>query len=399
MNRILLTTVVLLFLTLFNTPASAQQVLSQFSWDNSTNPLQADVGPNGVEINQFASVKPRQDGKGNGLAAGADPTKADIDLRLADSSIWDVPGIEVTFDFLRNEDVGNIMRRGLFSFGRAAGAFVSYAVRDGAGGFTQVSSEVYEITRGDSIYHNYLFRYDSETGDGRLFLDGAQVWENPVKTPGQVLYWQGAGDIVIGNQIDDSGLGDAVIDNFSFTQVGATSLPVELTSFEARPDKNQVNLVWQTASETDNDYFTVERSGTNTEWKELTRLNGYGSSDGTKDYQATDANPLPGVNYYRLKQVDYDGQYEYSTIESVLFANETNGELVIYPNPTAGVVNIELGRAGDAAQLFDNYGREVTALAVPVITSDRQLQLDLTTLPVGVYHLRSGDRMERIVKH
>ena len=113
---------------------------------------------------------------------------------------------------------------------------------------------------------------------------------------------------------------DATLNNFALT--GATSnfvnsplfqvLPVELLSFEGFSQKNSIFLDWSTATEINNDGFYIERSSDIENWEDIDFINGNGTSLEKQFYQYEDQSPLFGANYYRLKQMDFDGKYEYS---------------------------------------------------------------------------------------
>jgi hypothetical protein len=114
-------------------------------------------------------------------------------------------------------------------------------------------------------------------------------------------------------------------------------LPVELISFEAKQQELSVIVEWATAAELNNDYFLIERSSDANTFEEIGRVSGNGNSSFTNYYEFEDNYPLEGVNYYRLKQVDYDFNFEYSKIIAVTY-NEalTFGEkkdFTVFPNP------------------------------------------------------------------
>ena len=123
------------------------------------------------------------------------------------------------------------------------------------------------------------------------------------------------------------------------------TLPIKLVSFNARLDDEIVKLSWTTASEINNDYFTVERSIDGILFEEIIRKNGSGNSTSTLFYFDNDLNPLNGYSYYRLKQTDYDGHFSYSDIKSVFikFKPVDGDELQIIsvsPNPFTQNLNL-----------------------------------------------------------
>ncbi len=148
--------------------------------------------------------------------------------------------------------------------------------------------------------------------------------------------------------------------NFKPLSFTAT-LPVELLAFEARALETQNRLTWITASEENNAGFEVERSKDGTNWETLDFVKGYGNSLQERNYKYYDIQPLRGVNYYRLKQVDNDGAFEYSNIVSVTTKAADDFAFTLYPNPTKEAFTLEL--TGDDEpfnlQLIDQLGRVV----------------------------------------
>lgn len=110
-------------------------------------------------------------------------------------------------------------------------------------------------------------------------------------------------------------------------------LPVELLFFNAEMNNRKVDLSWQTASEHNNDYFTIERSADGYNFETLTIVDGAGNNNGLLSYSTKDQNPFEGVSYYRLKQTDFDGAFEYSDIRIVNMDGSSN--VTMYPNPTS----------------------------------------------------------------
>ncbi len=124
---------------------------------------------------------------------------------------------------------------------------------------------------------------------------------------------------------------------------GAALLPVELVSFEAEVQpRSNVKLSWITASETDNDHFTIERSTDANLWLDLQRLSGAGTSHTSLHYSAIDQSPLQGQSYYRLRQTDYDGSTSWSGIRAV-YLSGTPHEAIFYPQPADDLLWVEHG--------------------------------------------------------
>ncbi len=119
-------------------------------------------------------------------------------------------------------------------------------------------------------------------------------------------------------------------------------LPVELLSFKAIQKDNIVICKWTTAVEMNNDYFILEKSYDGLEWREIGRVNGAGHSLAELSYEFIDVEPIIDIQYYRLKQIDFNGQYSYSNVETINFALDKLLDIQLYPNPAKGYVRIKL---------------------------------------------------------
>lgn len=116
-------------------------------------------------------------------------------------------------------------------------------------------------------------------------------------------------------------------------------LPIELTAFVGNTSGADNVLEWATASEINNDYFILEHSINAENFLEIGKIEGAGNSESPMNYLFTDDNPYIGTTYYRLKQVDYDGNFKYSEIINV--ENITTNYFIITPNPANGLINVD----------------------------------------------------------
>lgn len=165
------------------------------------------------------------------------------------------------------------------------------------------------------------------------------------------------------------------IDHFVF----GSPLPVELIDFSVEQQEHLVNIRWSTASEINNDYFTVERSNDAVNYDELTRVKGAGNSNNELQYETKDMLPYNGISYYRLKQTDYDGTYKYSDPISVNFTNQS--DLSIFPNPTLDYIQIENYTSIEHVQLSNSWGEIILDESKP------SQAISLSHLPAGVYYM------------
>lgn len=145
------------------------------------------------------------------------------------------------------------------------------------------------------------------------FIPGAGI-PDPYGVQVQVPGTYSGGQMAI---VDPSGTYPLSFDMVFQTYVSTTPLPVELVSFNGESINGRNHLHWKTVSEMNNDYFEVERSTDETVFKHLITVDGNGSITQEINYMATDETPCYGINYYRLKQVDFNGDFRYSKVIAI----------------------------------------------------------------------------------
>lgn len=201
----------------------------------------------------------------------------------------------------------------------------------------------------------------------------------------------------------------SVTDNFGCTYTQpqcitvncGTSLPIGLVSFDATAvDNSSVRLNWETSSEQDNDYFVVERSVSGADgWQEITLVDGAGNSETPRYYVDVDDMPLNGVSYYRLKQVDFNGQERIHEMESVYIDVAGMSDLVIFPNPATDLVTLR----GDIVslstfKLLNAMGQDIRMNVSSYKQGDGSLVMDISSLRAGVYIIKNGSKVYSLIK-
>ncbi|MES2587494.1 MAG: T9SS type A sorting domain-containing protein [Bacteroidota bacterium] len=158
-------------------------------------------------------------------------------------------------------------------------------------------------------------------------------------------------------------------------------LPVELTSFTVNKFGKSNYLNWQTASEKNNDYFLVQRSIDGDLWETIKLVKGHGTTDHQKDYQYIDENPLVGLSYYRLKQVDFNGDFIFSEIKSV--TRSTFVDHYIYPQPAQKEFKIsaEIGKI-NSIEIIDLVGKKSS---VDFKEENNEYVVNIEGLNSGIY--------------
>ncbi|MDH3710004.1 MAG: T9SS type A sorting domain-containing protein [Cyclobacteriaceae bacterium] len=207
---------------------------------------------------------------------------------------------------------------------------------------------------------------------------------------GAVIDFGATGSVAYGGTCSNPGT--VMNDTDSFTGCDNLILPVELVNFRgtATPDGNL--LQWETASERNNDFFEVQRSTNGTSWEAITMVQGNGDSDQFISYRYLDRNPLPGRNFYRLRQVDFDGVFEYSYIISVVTGDIPQLQVqAFYPNPTAQYLTLSYLTDNEFPleyQVYDQFGRLVHSHSLRSSFGFNQVTLDFHMLTKGTYLIK-----------
>ena len=204
----------------------------------------------------------------------------------------------------------------------------------------------------------------------------------------------------------DSGSGthfnNASGSNFKMTFTTSSVLPVEMTKFSASLSTNKINLSWETASEHNNNYFEVQRSTDTHNWTALEKVSSQNSNAQYKQsYTYTDQRPAKGVNYYRLRQVDFDGTFEYSKVVQARLGLAP--EVHVSPNPAGETVWLTLVTTDQETdthvQILDVYGSLLREWRFTDFDTNQALSLDLAGLPTGILLVRvDGAEAKRIIR-
>ena len=178
------------------------------------------------------------------------------------------------------------------------------------------------------------------------------------------------------------GARDASTPDAGSREIGAL-LPVSLVSFTVQATNKGHLLTWLTASELDNAGFEIERSRDAKEWTTLGFIEGHGTTAETHAYNFTDHQPLPGENYYRLKQVDFDEHFEYTHIVNIhnRGTNTSLSNVRVFPNPVQETLTIVEGEG--QAILYNTLGQAVRQFTI----NNEQFSVGISDLVNGQYIL------------
>ena len=394
MNNIL-KTLGLAALYIYLTPLHAQ-IVSQFDFDS--NPVtNATIGPDATSVSSSATSSPGGINGTNGLNAGN--PKMDIDMVVPGSPTFDVNGIDVSFYFQRDENTAQFIERGQsLQISGARNLSVRYRVEDGSGGYNTVpSGNIYGIPN-DNTMRQYRFIYTPCDGVGVFMVDNTVIWSND--GPDNLnMYWIGAGNLEIGRQMDGTGFDRTMLDHIVIGSVDCSPLPVEFIDVTATPEDNRsVYVEWATGSEMNNSHFEIERKTKQHDWMMIGSVQGAGNSSQKIEYSFFDHNATQGINYYRIRQIDFDGDYDYSPIAAV---NLESTEIIIQPEAETGHFLITIGGIEAPNEpnhyplkIFSSQGNLVHAISH---NSTSTFAIDLSRVPKGVYVVQWGKRSKRFM--
>lgn len=179
---------------------------------------------------------------------------------------------------------------------------------------------------------------------------------------------------------------DGVIIDTSWISI----IPVELTSFSAEANNKSVNLNWSTATEINNSGFSIERKSANSNWQSIAFINGNGTTTQAQQYSYVDKNLADGKYSYRLKQIDFDGSFEYSKTVEVLVSAPVKFELTQnYPNPfnPSTSISFTIPQSSNVKlSVFNLLGQEVQNLVNGFLEAgSHTVSFDAKNLNSGIY--------------
>jgi hypothetical protein len=367
-----------------NTAGKAYLYFGGVSMDST-----ADVVMNGEEVADVfgASVSSAGDVNGDGFsdvivgalnndAAGMDAGKAYIffgglsmdatpDVIMTGSAPGDNFGIVSTAGDLNDDGFSDV---------------IVGAIRNDAGGTNAGRAYVYFGATNMDSTADLIF-----TGEAEEDLFGLAV-----ATAGDVN-GDGISDIIIGAPYNDFTGTDA---GKAYLYLSSPTIPVELTSFNAIYNKINITLHWETATELNNKGFNVERSTDKNDWKSIAFVKGNGNSTSPKEYSYIDNDLFSGGTkfQYRLKQIDYDGSFEYTKIVEVIVMPEQYALSQNYPNPFNPSTVLEFSIPKESfveVKVFDVLGNEVITLAKNNYAAGTyKTDFNADDLPSGIYIAR-----------
>ncbi len=253
----------------------------------------------------------------------------------------------------------------------------NYEITVNAGGFTNPAASVlyYGIIKRSNSSGNWG-SYGTHTNSTQQLLNGVAI----VKRSGLTSF----SDFAVG--------------------YGGGVLPITLSDFKAdKYENDKVMIRWMTSAELNNAYFSLERSSNGVDFEMINEQEGAGTSTTAHHYEYLDANPIMGINYYRLKQVDFDGQFTYGPIKQVTLgqrSTEINGtnDFTIFPNPNNGQFNIGGIKVTGSVEKVKVIVMDIKGSIVSQreFNDGEPIKMDISDRPPGTYMVQVTDTESRI---
>ena len=342
-------------------PGSLSQTFSNIG--NSLPPVTVKVTVNG-NVNRFVNTTPRNDARGLWLSTNF----ASLNDVLTVQFDFSDPVMNLNFGIRsidRDLRIGNYQDR----------VFIEGYDNNNVGVTPNISynlSQIYQ-TDGASSFIKILSGYNEDFFDTTVAV--VRYGGGGIK---KLILTYGSGREVLRGQLTAQSI---FLTNLSWSNI----VPVQLIYFKGKMENSRSQLNWATATEINSDFFSVQRSIDLKDFVDIGKVKSAGDSRQRLEYSYFDEAPLPGVNYYRLKQVDKDGASEFSKI--IAISPQSNGsKFAIYPNPSNGSeVNLQFDSIDlDGLRLIDMLGRDINFKIEAVSGSNLKI-VPSHELPNGLY--------------
>lgn len=296
-----------------------------------------------------------------------------------------------TYDGARNPGATDQITGKSIGFGRTSHGTRLVSSTSGANGVDEITFSIRSYFTGGNASNRTM----------EVFVDGESKGSFTLAAMGTVETHtitgiNKTGDVEI--RFQSTGDRQIVLDDVSWLPA---PMPVEMTSFNARNVDNSVHLDWATASELNNSHFELEVSQDGRQFEYVVKVQGNGTTLNAQSYEYIHQNPANGVSYYRLKQVDFDGAFEYSEVRSVRVEGENN--IRITPSAAISQIEVEVNTLianNTSIRIIDMMGRNV--LSTTFDGDSNSKVIDVVDLSKGHYivHVQAGAEVmtQRFVK-
>ena len=315
----------LLIITALSFTAQGQTLISSFTFDSTTSSglMKAAVGANAISIHANVAS--------NGDCAYVSPSGGSVGIDLTvPSTQFKTNSLSMFFDYTRRESQANFFELGDMALTMNGGNIsISFAVNENGTKVVRTYNNFYTLGAVGTSYV-LAFSYDAASGKFTFNVNGTDVY-SVTGNANASLDWTAAGaNAIIGRLMDGSGSPTLC----GFRMYGsAMALPVTWLEVKSTRIENDIVINWKTASEINNSHFEVERSLDGLSFHKIGQINGAGNSNTVMAYEFVDMNAAINAQssiYYRIKQIDFDGKFEYSI--SMMVSNRNTNDIKVFPS-------------------------------------------------------------------
>lgn len=240
--------------------------------------------------------------------------------------------------------------------------------------------------------------HDGISGSNVFSFSFVTDYPNPAAAP-DVIAVHFAGNAVNGDNTNNNDSGSP---GFVNTYTKTILFPVALTDFKATSTQTGIQLDWATETEQDNDYFAIEHGTNGSDFNTIKTIEGAGTTDERNTYAYTHTTPVIGNNYYRLRQVDFDGKETFSEIVVEKFDSKFN-EITVFPQPATTEATIyftSLSYESGTMAVYDISGRLIHSNDIQLIEGENYLNLNCENWIAGHYviHIRGEQIGEETIR-
>jgi hypothetical protein len=361
------------------------EILLEFIWEKNPVTL-ATLGPDAIRSGKDAHVMSGGRSSSGGISPG--PNGNNIDLEIKGIELFKQDGIDISIDFRRNEESGDFFSRGnVFNFGMQNGFLtITYCIENKKGRIETISEKTaYEIPE-DPIFRNYRFIYTAANGKAEIFVNSIIIWQYQVEknTP---MAWNGAGNIVIGRNLNGNGVDRVVLDNLIVRSTGTVApLAESLLNFMLESKDGGVKVHWSTSINEKVEYFSLERSIDGINFVGIANVPA--RPDTSEDeYTYTDrTTATTPLVYYRLRQTFKNGKFVTHALSALKLKTEKDFTIerispipfqkscdISYYLPKSGRVWIQI--TDEKGKIYDTNSFEAPqGKNVHVFSDDKKLQ-------------------------
>ena len=229
--------------------------------------------------------------------------------------------------------------------------------------------------------------------------NGTNAWDSAWTNPTATIV--GKGDITSTQtgSITKNSVSEYGYFTFGTDNLNNNVLPIELLNFTAICQNHGILLEWETASEINDDYFTILRSTNAVDFIDIDTVKGAGNSNTILDYSYIDWGLTDGIAYYELEQTDYNGTHTYYEIHEVNCIDDIDSHLLIYPNPTKDHFKIiSTSEELDQLNVYNALGQDVTLSTTIISHHETVITVDISNLSNGFYTIKTKTASSKVLK-